>query len=227
MDLRHGCLFALLAASALLSGTGCSHAAKDRDALTKQNQDYANQLAADKARIDDLQKKIDDQNMKTLAAQNAAQPGPADVAATGPAPDSTPDLGAPDATGGGEGLSIRKTSRGETALEIVGDVLFAPGKATIKPAAQHALSKAVAMIKSKYAGHRLRVEGHTDPTPVRGSGWDDNYDLGAARARAVLLYLKAHGVPEKSMYIASFGANELRSTKNLALDRRVDIVVEK
>ena len=131
-------------------------------------------------------------------------------------------MGMPTQEGGG--LSVRTNQRGETELEIVGDVLFAPGKATLKPASLKSLDKAVAILKSKFAGRRLRVEGHTDPTPVGKSGWDDNYDLGAARARAVLLYLKAHGITEKSMYIASFGANDLRSTKNLALDRRALIL---
>jgi flagellar motor protein MotB len=225
MNVRHGCLLGMLAATVLLGGTGCSNTGKERDALLKQNKDYANELAANKAQLDEQQKKIDDLNMKLLAGQTPATTEPAPT--TGPA-DSTPDIGTVDAgTNEGGGLSIRKNKRGETELEIVGDVLFAPGKATIKPAAQKTLEKAASIIKSKYAGSRLRIEGHTDPTKVGNSGWDDNYDLGAARARAVLLVLKSHGVPEKSMYIASFGANELRSTKNYALDRRVDIVVEK
>ena len=67
------------------------------------------------------------------------------------------------------------------------------------------------------------MEGYTDPNPVRKSGWDDNWDLGAARARAVLLYLESKGI--HNMYIASFGATQLKSTKNLAEDRRVEIVV--
>jgi flagellar motor protein MotB len=226
MTLRHGCLFGLLALGFAFSGAGCSHADKERDALRTQNQEYANQLAANKAKIDELQKRLDDANMSKIpSTPTAAAEAPA---TTEPAPEATadamPDMGPVDA---GEGITMRKTARGETELEIVGDVLFAPGKATIKPAAMRSLNKAVSILKTKYAGKHLRIEGHTDPPPVRGSGWDDNYDLGAARARAVLLYLKAHGIHEKNMYIASFGANQLRSTKNYALDRRVDIVVEK
>jgi len=226
MKVRHGWLLAMLAVGVLFSGTGCSNAGKERDALRKQNADYEKQLAADKADRADMQKKLDDMNMRLLAQGNTP-PAPAvpetPAATPAAAPDSTPDMG-PAEDGG---IKTLKTARGETELEIVGDVLFAPGKAALKPTSKKVLEKAVSMIKSKYTGHRLRVEGHTDPTPVRSSGWDDNYDLGAARARAVLLFLKAHGIPEKSMYIASFGANELKSTKNLALDRRVDIVVEK
>ncbi len=221
MDLRQGCLLAMLSVGVMMAGTGCSNAGKQRDALQQQNQEYKNQLDADKARMDDLQKKYDELSMRQLAGSQTPATAPADAAAI---PDSTPDIAPPDSSGG---ITVRQTARGETELEIVGDVLFAPGKATLKPASKKVLEKAVGMIKSKYTGKRLRVEGHTDPTPVGASGWDDNYDLGAARARAVLLFLKAHGVPEKSMYIASFGANELRSTKNMALNRRVDIVVEK
>ena len=95
------------------------------------------------------------------------------------------------------------------------------------PAAAKSLDSLAATIKSKYAGQTIRVEGHTDATPVKSSGWDNNYDLGAARATSVLLYLSKKGVPEKSMYIASYGANDPKSGKNQALNRRVDIVVVK
>ena len=42
----------------------------------------------------------------------------------------------------------------------------------------------------------IRVEGHTDDTPVAGSRFKDNWDLSAARAATVVSYLeRAHGAP--------------------------------
>lgn len=125
------------------------------------------------------------------------------------------------------GVTQGKTEAGEDQIEIEGDVLFDTGKATIKPAFRATLDKIASVMKSHYAGRKFRIEGHTDPRPVRASGWDDNWDLGAARARAVALYLISRGVPKPSLYIASFADNQLRSPTDYALDRRVDIVVVK
>ena len=41
------------------------------------------------------------------------------------------------------------------------------------------------------------------------------------------LYLETKGIAKKNMYIASFADTDLKSTKNYALDRRVEIVVVK
>ena len=114
---------------------------------------------------------------------------------------------------------------GEVVMELPGDTLFDSGKATIKPSARKTLDTVVARIKKDYNGRMLRIEGYTDPTPVKSSGWDDNWDLGFVRARAVQKYLISKGIPEHDTYAASFGSTHLRSTKTYSSDRRVDIVV--
>jgi len=126
-----------------------------------------------------------------------------------------------------QGVTEGKTVQGEDQIEIAGDVLFDTGKATIKPGFHKTLDKVAELLKTRYEGRQLRVEGHTDPRPVRESGWDDNWDLGAQRSRSVALYLINAGVPKKCLYIASFADNMLKSTTDYAQDRRVDIVVVK
>lgn len=198
-------------------GAGCSNQNAKMDALSKQNEALAAQLRAEKERADNAEARA---NQATASAANPTPETTPPPAGPGPTDTGIPDMG--PVTGSPE-ITVGHNARGETQLEIKGDVLFDTGKATLKPAAKKVLDSAVGMIKSKYSGAQLRVEGHTDPTPIKSGTWDDNWDLGSARARSVMLYLKTKGV--KNMYIASFADTELKSKTNFALDRRVDIVV--
>ncbi len=195
-----------------------------------------NKTKAEKASLLQQNKQLQDQIEQERAARAAAEarantpPIMAPQDNTPPAA-SVPDMGGiPDAAAAnsigsdlGGGLHRGTNDRGETTLTVSSDVLFDSGKATLKPSAKTALDKAAAILKKEYASQQLRIEGYTDPNPVRKSGWDDNWDLGSARANAVRKYLATKGV--RDMYIASFGDTKLKSTKNLALDRRVEIVV--
>jgi flagellar motor protein MotB len=190
-----------------------------------------NKTKAERASLLDQNKQLQAQIDQERAARAAAE-ARANTPAVGNTPDTTggptgvPDMSnpVPGPTGDvGSGVTRGINELGEATLTISSDVLFDSGKATLKPAARSALDKAAAIIKKEYSGHQLRVEGYTDPNPVRKSGWDDNWDLGSARANAVRKYLATKGV--SNMYIASFGETKLKSTKNLALDRRVEIVV--
>jgi flagellar motor protein MotB len=208
---------AALSLAVVTFGAGCSNnkTNAERASLLKQNQDMAAQLEQERA-------------ARAAAEARANTPPIASAPDTGAtqAPAGAPEMGnpLPDATGDvGGGLTRGVNEMGEATLTISSDVLFDSGKATLKPAARTALDKAAAIIRKEYSGHQLRIEGYTDPNPVRKSGWDDNWDLGSARANAVRKYLATKGVG--NMYIASFGDTKLKSTKNLALDRRVEIVV--
>ena len=234
MNARLG-LMAVVAAF-LVAGTGCESTKQkaERDSLINQNKE--------------LQQQLDAERTARTAADSRANAATGQLTAAQPADSATPpgmeggavDLSSGTASGGrgsrntrssststdiGGGVTSSVNGAGELVLGIPGDVLFDSGKATIKPTAKKTLDTIASTLKSKYGGQQIRVEGHTDPSPVKSSGWDDNWDLGAARARQVMLYLSQKGV--KDMYIASFAATELKSTKNQSLNRRVDIVVVK
>ncbi len=212
-------LLAGLALAVLTVGTGCSNKTQaERDSLLNQNKSLQDQLAAEKAaRADAEARAAAGQQASTVTPPVAPPAPPADNTDVGPA--STGDIGG--------GITRGTNKLGEATIQIASDVLFDSGKATLKPAAKKTLDKVAGILKKEYAGQTLRVEGHTDPNPVKKSGWDDNWDLGAGRARAVLLYLETKGIAKKNMYIASFADTDLKSTKNYALDRRVEIVVVK
>jgi flagellar motor protein MotB len=237
MTIRLG-LMALCAAAFVALGTGCTNTkqAAERDSLLDQNKKLQEQLQAEQAarisaesRANAATSQVTAEPTTPTMASAEGTGGALDMSSTGGsgAKNSRNTRSAAGLPNAGEGISSSFNSAGEIVLEISGDVLFDSGKATLKPSASKSLDAIAATIKSKYGGEMIRVEGHTDATPVKTSGWDNNYDLGAARATTVLLYLSKKGVPEKSMYIASYGANDPKSAKNQALNRRVDIVVVK
>jgi len=77
---------------------------------------------------------------------------------------------------------------------------------------------------------KVRIEGHTDQVAIDPAGpWQDNWQLSAERARAVLRYLTDFGVDERRFQIAGF-ADTMPVASNLtpegrAYNRRVDIVI--
>ena len=55
----------------------------------------------------------------------------------------------------------------------------------------------------------LRVDGHTDDTPLSGFGeYADNWELSTARAASVVRYLIEEGVPATRLAAAGFGENQ-------------------
>ncbi|HVX84403.1 MAG TPA: OmpA family protein [Phycisphaerae bacterium] len=202
-----------------LGGCANTKANAERASLLKQNQDLSQQLEAERAARAAAEARA---NTPPVPA-----PGPTDLS-QGPGAPGMENPEPPMAAGGGEvnlggGITSGRNEHGEDTIRVSSDVLFDSGKASLKPAAKAALDKVAGILKKQYAGQELRIEGYTDPNPVKHSGWEDNWDLGAARAHAVMLFLESKGV--RNMYIASFGATKLKSTKNLAADRRVEIVV--
>jgi flagellar motor protein MotB len=226
--LKRFVVLASLGLAVLMLGTGCSNkTSAQRDSLVNQNKALADQLAAEKAAREAAEQRANSlaNSAVTAAPTEAAPATPSmDENTTGSEPTLTPGPRSTHTSTVGE-ITRGHNKLGEDTLTVSSDVLFDLGKASLKPAAKKALDKAAAILHKEYAGRQIRIEGYTDPTPVRKAGWDDNWDLGAARARAVMLYLQGKGV--KNMYIASFGPTNLKSTKNQALNRRVEIVVVK
>jgi len=229
MIMRVGIL-ASMALAFVVAGTGCADnkVTAERSALLSQNEQLKHDLdASNKARQEaDARANMTAAQATPPAADSATPPGMEGSALdlSGGAPGVTPRPGrTTPASVDNSGLTSRTNAAGEMVIEIPGDVLFDSGKATIKASAKKTLDGVASRLKSQYGSQTIRIEGHTDPAPVKKAAWDDNWDLGAARANAVRAYLSEKGVAH--MYIASFAATDLKSTKNQALNRRVDIVV--
>ena len=89
------------------------------------------------------------------------------------------------------------TVPGGAMTSIEGTILFDSGKATLKTSARGTLESVVRVITAKYPDYDVYVFGHTDDTPIRKSGWKDNYELSAQRALSVVRMLRELGVENK------------------------------
>lgn len=140
-----------------------------------------------------------------------------------PAPGWTGPTGGGGRTGG-DGTFTRDDS-GRNVAAIKGDVVFASGSADIRPEARRELDKIAASINRNYAGSQVRVEGHTDSTPLNKSKakWGTNENLSQARADAVRRYLIQKGVNSGSIDAIGYGSSRPKGSK--AASRRVEVVI--
>jgi outer membrane protein OmpA-like peptidoglycan-associated protein len=115
------------------------------------------------------------------------------------------------------------TRTGEIAVSVEGDVLFNSGVVTLKSGAKTTLDQIASVIKSDYAGHEIRIAGHTDTDKIKKSKWGTNERLSAERALAVEEYLAGKGISKDKMYVAAYGPAKKKGTKKAS--RRVEIVI--
>lgn len=106
-------------------------------------------------------------------------------------------------------------------IHIVGDrfvfqaeVLFAPGKADLAPAAMPQLDPVFAALKEIAAkippdiNWVLQVNGHTDHRPIHSAAFDSNWELSTERAISVVRYAIARGIPPDHLSAAGFADNQ-------------------
>lgn len=203
-------LYGVLGLSLLLASVGCKgkdgcslglgpdQAALDREReLAGELERLQRESSVDKSRIEQLQNELD-----SLREQLAARPEPEPAA---PGWQNVP---------------------GGVMTSIEGTVLFDSGKAVIKPNAKRTLQQIAEVVSEKYPNHDIYVFGHTDNTPIRKSGWKDNYELSAQRALSVVRALREYGV-ESNMAAAGWGEQlpiaENSSAQARQANRRVEI----
>jgi chemotaxis protein MotB len=105
---------------------------------------------------------------------------------------------------------------------------FAPGEADLQPESFKIMTK-VAEALTRIPG-QIRLEGHTDNTPIRTEMYPSNWQLSAARAITVLRLLSARYQIDSDR-LAAAGYGEFRplgpndSPENRSKNRRVDVVI--
>jgi chemotaxis protein MotB len=134
----------------------------------------------------------------------------------------------------GSGVTVvRGDQIGSIVIRVANSTLFDVGKADLKSSAYPKLKEVADTLKSKYADHAVRVEGHTDSTPVvvNKGKFADNMALSQARAKAVFDYLVQNcKMPASRMYTAGYADSQRvvvneRTAEDRAKNRRVDIVI--
>ena len=119
---------------------------------------------------------------------------------------------------------VRRRRREIRRFVLSSDLLFASASARLQPRSLHVLLHVAYLLRTRYARRRIRIEGFTDNRPIHHP-YRNNYVLGLARARSVENFLARHGISRRRMKAVSFGDHDMVSTTDLALDRRVEIVV--
>jgi OmpA-OmpF porin, OOP family len=116
---------------------------------------------------------------------------------------------------------IRRIS-GSSEIQILKQVQFATGKATILPNSYPILDEVVRLLKVNLDIVHLDIEGHTDN---RGSN-DLNEKLSNDRANSVMKYIIDHGIAANRLAAAGFGPKRPIADNNTADGRQKNRRVE-
>jgi len=128
-------------------------------------------------------------------------------------------------------VRISEDERG-LVITLSGDAYFDPGSAVIKDEIRPVLKKTAAIIKN--IDNFVRIEGHTDNTPVAlastQKGFPTNWELSSARSVNVLRHLnEEEGTESKRLSAVAFGETRPidinAQPEGRAYNRRVDIVI--
>ena len=119
--------------------------------------------------------------------------------------------------------------QGMLTVNLMDKILFDSGRSVIKPAGKRVLDKIARTFLNRYPEREIRVEGHTDNMPFRGSALN-NWDLSTERAISAVRYLQEHANVAPSRlaavgyaYHRPIDTSETREGR--ARNRRIEIVV--
>jgi chemotaxis protein MotB len=119
--------------------------------------------------------------------------------------------------------------QGRMLIVMPNDVLFDTGRTVIKPQGRVALT-AVARALATVPDRRFSVVGHTDDVPVHNGHFRQNWDLSAARAVEVVLFMVDAGLKPGVLGAAGHGEYDPVLTndsgEHRAKNRRVEIELE-
>jgi chemotaxis protein MotB len=134
------------------------------------------------------------------------------------------DLRANDAVA--QHANIQQTSRG-LIVSISEAGFFQAGDATVGADANNVIKELAETLKEN--GMPVRVEGHTDSTPISNPRFSSNWELSTARAANVLQKLVEYGFPPERLSAAGYGGfqpvADNTTPEGRAQNRRVDIVI--
>jgi chemotaxis protein MotB len=126
-------------------------------------------------------------------------------------------------------IQLEENERGIT-IHIRENILFPPGRAELSDASKIVLNRIATVIKT--IPNDIRIEGHTDNTPINTIQYPSNWHLSADRALNTGYYLlKSEGISPDKITIVGNGEYkpiaENDSPENRSKNRRVDIVILK
>lgn len=130
-----------------------------------------------------------------------------------------------DGLGGKADTSVNE--RGLAVRLRTDGVLFDPGAATLKTEGARIIAPITASLKG--LPNPIRVEGHTDSTPINTSQFPSNFALSGVRAAAVVVSMQSGGIPESRLQVAGYGSVRPVADNDTAAgrseNRRVEILI--
>jgi chemotaxis protein MotB len=125
------------------------------------------------------------------------------------------------------GLNILEV-HGELVLRLPEKLMFDRGEAVLRPEGGDALIAIAEELAERPV--RIRVEGHTDSTPIRTPRFPSNWELSQSRAMAVVRFFLEDGkIAPVRLAAAGYGEHHPISTNDTpegkAQNRRVDLIV--
>lgn len=239
-----------IAGGAMLAISGCGGREKvaiaAKDAELRQQKELIAQERADKDKLSEMNKQLADQNDEMakrnaeIAQRNAAQTEAltkqvADLEAIMKQMDKNMTEMKPGQKGLDENQSSMwsKGADGSIRITVASSVLFDSGQADLKSSSHTMLKNVSGTIKQRFPNNYIRVEGHTDSTPVvrNKDKFKDNMDLSISRSRAVYDFMiKSGGIAASKMYTAGYGEHQPvvhpeKTAADRSKNRRVEIVI--
>ena len=100
-----------------------------------------------------------------------------------------------------EGVELVSTPEGY-AFRVAGGVLFSPGQNTLSEQGKRTLTELATSLQTR----KIRIDGHTDDTPIQRSQWGTNLRLSVERSMAVADFLThTAGLRADMVSVAGFG----------------------
>ena len=121
------------------------------------------------------------------------------------------------------------TLKGQLTVNLMDKILFASGKAEIKTDGKRVLDKIAKAFLNRFPDREIRVEGHTDNVPFRGSVLN-NWDLSTQRAISAVRYLQTRaGVDPARLAAVGYAyyrpIDTNKTHEGRARNRRIEIIV--
>lgn len=127
----------------------------------------------------------------------------------------------------GQQVTVSQDGRG-LVISFQERIFFAPGEAKLSSPAEKTLDQLSEVLKK--TRHPIRVEGHTDNTPIKTTQFPSNWELSTARSTTIVKSLiEKHGFPPKRLSAAGYGEfyplADNSTIEGKQKNRRVDIVL--